>query len=701
MRESGQSIADYQIVKPLTENPLFATYQVTGAGGDSAKLLLISVEQLVDKSSRQAFLAQAQLLLGQSFPGLCCLLAAETSDLQSYCVYPFPEGAPLTESLSQPFPVRRALEIGRQTALHLSSAHAAGLWHGSVSPATIYLAGDRVSLDQFALASLLPLDFRSGVDPCYSSPELVRGEPLSAAADLYSLGVVLYRLLTGKVPFSAEEPFATAMLHVQEQAAPLPATMSQLQPLLDGLLAAVPGERWSAEQLVVELDLLLQLSELDSLAMPAEETTGDETGLAPDEDAVDGGTEQDEVKLAQRMSNADLTARIEQRLQERAAALRESENLSQNAQRASTERMTAISRQSYRKTKDMPYIYQQKKSGGSRFVVLSAVGIAVGVIIYLTVFGGLDTASQTADQLPAALVTGLKAGSQELQQGDLAAAEATFSRLLEDFALYPQAYNNLAAVYAQQGDLERARDVLERAMATEEAYAVIYRNLGTVYSEMARDSYGRALQLENGQPALALQLFGGEQLQLVATAAVETAPPAAEPEQSDQQPDAETADTVEALAEEPQQPAAVEPVDAVAVVVTEDENEAVQPVVEEIVPQGPEAVEAVLQRWAAAWSAQDVPAYLSFYAPDFTPSAGRSREDWERQRQTRLTRPQSIEVSLSDFALVGQSEGAMQFEVTQVYKSDRYADQTRKLFDMVLVDNDWQIARERSLGRVR
>ncbi len=700
MRESGHSIADYQIVKPLTENPLFETYQVTGAAVGSAKLLLISVEQLVDKNSRQAFLVQAQLLLGQSFPGLCSLLAAETSDLQSYCVYPLPEGSSLAELLSQPFTVRRSLEIVRRAALHLSSAHAAGLWHGTVSPASLYIDGDQVSFDQFALASLLPLDFHSGVDPCYSSPELVRGEPLSAAADLYSLGIVLYRLLTGKVPFSAEEPFATAMLHVQEQAAPLPSALGQLQPLLDGLLSAVPGERWNAEQLVAEIDLLLQLPELDDLAMPGADSADEPAESAPDEGEQENGKEDNGAKLAQLMSETDLTSRIEKRLQERAGVLRESEGLSQNAKRASTERITAISRQSYRKTKNMQHSHQQKKSGG-RFVILSAVGIAVGVIIYLTIFGRLETPSITDGQLPAALVSGLSAGSQELEQGDLAAAEATFRRLLEDYALYPQAYNNLAAVYARQGDLERARDVLERAMATEEAYAVIYRNLGTVYSEMARDSYGRALQLDSAQPALALQLFGGEQLQVVTTAAVETAPPVAEPAQSDNQPDAKTADTVKPPAEEPQEPAVADPVVAVAAADSVDESEEAQPVVEEIVPRGPEAVEAVLQRWAAAWSAQDVPAYLSFYATNFVPPAGKSRDDWEKQRQTRLTRPQSIEIVLSDFALVGQSEGAMQVEVTQGYKSDRYADQTRKLFDMVMVDNDWQIVRERSLGRVR
>ncbi|MDB4470773.1 tetratricopeptide repeat protein [Deltaproteobacteria bacterium] len=680
MLESGHSIADYQIVTPLTENPLFETYQVTAANGDFGKLLLIAPEQLTEKKARQAFVEQSQLLLGQSFPGICSLSAADANDEYSYCFYPFPLGDSLAERLTEPFLVRRSLEIVKELSNHLSSAHAAGLWHGAVSPTTIYLDGDRVSLDQFALASLVRMDFHSGIDPCYSSPELVRGESLSSASDLYSLGIVLYRLLTGAVPFGGDDPFATAMLHVQEQSSPLPDSLSLLQPLIDGLLQVVASERWNAERLVAELDRYLQLPQIDSLELPLEEKLATAPELTPEE------TEPSKIEKV--MDDSDMTSRIEQRLRERAEVLQETEDLTLDAKQANTARMSAIGQQSYRKTQDMNSNRQQQKSGTGRYFILIAVGIAVGIIIYLTIFGSQKTLQQDTSIMPAALVAGLESGSRQLEQGDVAAAEKTFSGLVDKFTLYPQPYNNLAAIYARQGDLERARNILERAMATDESYATIYRNLGTVYSEMARDSYGRALQLDKGQQAVTLQVFDGTQLLAVNSAV--TGKTAAMDKDAAEEAE-ENADSGPATSTEQPSLAIVEKTPAV-----EDES-----VTEVVLAPEPESAEVFLNRWAAAWSAQDVVEYLSFYAAEFTPSAGVSREAWAKQREGRLTKPKSIEITLEDFAQIRQTEAGLQIEVTQGYKSDRYEDRTRKLFNLSKDKHSWQIVRERSLGRVR
>lgn len=279
-----------------------------------------------------------------------------------------------------------------------------------------------------------------------------------------------------------------------------------------------------------------------------------------------------------------------------------------------------------------------------------------------------------------------------MQQGDVAAAEKTFNGLVKSYPLYPQTYNNLAAIYAKQGDLERSRNILERAMATDESYAMIYRNLGTVYSEMARDSYGLALQLEKGQQAVTLQLFGSTEL-VVVNASVAEEKIAPEVQETDVKQPGIVAATKNEKAVAAVGETLVEKTVAVAV--------EAEPVPEIVMATEPESAEAYLQRWAAAWSAQDVREYLSFYAAEFAPSAGISREAWAQQREGRLTRPKSIEISLGDFAPLRQSDERLQIEVTQGYKSDRFEDKTRKLFDLINVDNNWQIVRERSLGRVR
>lgn len=112
-----------------------------------------------------------------------------------------------------------------------------------------------------------------------------------------------------------------------------------------------------------------------------------------------------------------------------------------------------------------------------------------------------------------------------------------------------------------------------------------------------------------------------------------------------------------------------------------------------------------VEAWARAWSDQDVDAYLSFYSDDFVPPDGMTIESWRAQRRDRLTRPNRIEVSLSDFRRVGFnkiSSGDRQLELVkvrfhQVYESDTFSDEVDKELQLELVDLTWKIHSETSL----
>jgi serine/threonine protein kinase len=745
MLESGHTIADYSIVKPLTENRLFESYQVTGPAIESARLLLIASEQLADKKVRKAFIDQSQALLAQSFPGVCNLIGAEIGDEYSFCLYPFPQGTSLAEQLSAGFSVRRSLAIVRAIACCLSEPHAAGFWHGALSPDAVYLDEDSVSLDQFSLGSLLRLDFHTGVDPHFCSPELVRGEQLGTATDLYSLGIILYRLLTGVVPFSQDDPFATAMQHVQEEAPPLVEPLTLFQPLLDQLLCADSGDRLTAAQLVDEIDGFLQLPELDNLISSDVEDSDESEFLQVE--AEEASTLDKLSAVEKLMNKSDMASRIEERLKDRAEVLKASQDFTSDAKRANAARMAAIE-QSNRMTQDMDRTQNQPKSGSGRFLLLIALGVVVGAALYLFVLGPKTPPPQTRNVIPESLLVGLEQGSQQLESGDYGSAEKTFQELIRDFSMYPQPYNNLAAVYAQQGNLEQSRNYLERAMATNDYYVAVYRNLGTVYSEMARDSYGRALQLEKGQQAVMLQIFSGEQLLAVNSNLAEKKRSEAEkvpepviaktqesaevvPETAETETKIEVAEVVQIISKPEEDVKAVAVAAKAAEAVTDSASVAavteteipektdgetivVQPVatlepdqgsaeqpIEVVLQPDPESAEEFLRRWAAAWSEQNVEAYLGYYAAEFIPANGSSREAWAAQRKSRLTRPKTIEVTLTDFSMVRQVGERLQIEVTQGYKSDRYADRTRKIFDLTHDGDDWQIVRERSRGRVR
>jgi adhesin transport system outer membrane protein len=108
-----------------------------------------------------------------------------------------------------------------------------------------------------------------------------------------------------------------------------------------------------------------------------------------------------------------------------------------------------------------------------------------------------------------------------------------------------------------------------------------------------------------------------------------------------------------------------------------------------------------LDRWAMAWSAQDVNTYLSFYSQDFVPSGNMSLENWKTERHDRLTKVSSIEVSLKDFVVRPSFDHTVQVEVIQDYRSNIYSDRTNKLFYLQRSGDSWEILRERSLEIIR
>jgi len=174
-----------------------------------------------------------------------------------YMVMEFIDGPTLKDRLNnEALPQEEAVRIGALIADALDYAHRRGMVHRDVKPANIMFMPDgQPVLTDFGIAKMLTLSglTASGAmvgTPAYMAPEVGMGRPGSAAADIYSLGIVLYQMVTGRLPFESESPMGMVMQHINEAPPPLEQFVPALLPALDAVimkaLAKQPEERFAS-----------------------------------------------------------------------------------------------------------------------------------------------------------------------------------------------------------------------------------------------------------------------------------------------------------------------------------------------------------------------------------------------------------------------------------------------------------------------
>lgn len=261
-------------------------------------------------------------------------------------------------------------------------------------------------------------------------------------------------------------------------------------------------------------------------------------------------------------------------------------------------------------------------------------------------------------------------GVIQTESGKTSEAITTFTKLTEDYPELPEPYNNLAVLYAGQSQFDKARAALEMAIRTNPSYATAHENLGDVYAKLASQAYSKALQLDASntgvQPKLSLirNLFAADAKGVRPTTVAAAPAPA---------PAAPAAPAPAAKPATPQPPAA-QPAPAAAADAQAD-------------------VEAAVQAWAKAWSSKNMQGYLGAYAPNFTPTGGQSRKDWEADRRARIVPRSRIEVGVSDLNITVNGDRATA-RFRQAYNSDNLNVSSRKTLDLVRSGNRWLILRE-------
>src|SRR5918999_1608553 len=189
-----------------------------------------------------------------------------TKDGTYYIAMEYVPGGTLKERMAEEGPLdpREAAGIASRVADALAVAHARGIVHRDIKPQNVLLsATGEAKVADFGIAraasskTITETNLVLGTS-AYMSPEQVRGDRVSPASDLYSLGVVLYEMLTGRLPYAADNPLATAMKHLDEPprrpGEANPAVPEGLDALSAKLLAKDPGDRYaSAAELAEDL----------------------------------------------------------------------------------------------------------------------------------------------------------------------------------------------------------------------------------------------------------------------------------------------------------------------------------------------------------------------------------------------------------------------------------------------------------------
>ena len=205
-------------------------------------------------SFTERFFQEARSAGRLNHPNIVTIYDAGDAGGQAYIAMEFLEGTGLREMLDEqaPLPIARAVEIAGQVARGLAYAHEHGVVHRDVKPANIIiLRNRRPKITDFGIARLGEADVLAGSragSPKYMSPEQIRGDgALDGRSDIFSLGAVLYEMLTGRQPFGGAEVVDIMRTVLQDTPQPPSAHNARVPPELDALvlrmLAKRPDER--------------------------------------------------------------------------------------------------------------------------------------------------------------------------------------------------------------------------------------------------------------------------------------------------------------------------------------------------------------------------------------------------------------------------------------------------------------------------
>jgi serine/threonine-protein kinase len=289
----GTTVGKYRIVDKLGRGGMGTVYKAVDQTLDREVAIKVLNPDLTDADLLKRFRGEAVTLARLNHPGIATIYELHQQDDELLMVMEYVRGETfhdLSDRLGSIAPPQAA-HLCMQVLDALGHAHRGGVVHRDLKPANLMITdGGAIKVMDFGIARVLGTEhFTHGGymmgTPAYMAPEQVLGREIDGRADLYSVGVILYRLLTGHLPFSADTAISMVQMQISEPPTPIVAFRPDLPDwctaIMDRALAKSPSDRFqTAEEFRAALVAAVRpqaLGEMPTLSTPT-------PGLAPDSD---------------------------------------------------------------------------------------------------------------------------------------------------------------------------------------------------------------------------------------------------------------------------------------------------------------------------------------------------------------------------------------------------------------------------------
>jgi serine/threonine-protein kinase len=302
----GRTILHYRILKEIGKGGMGVVYKAEDTKlHRTVAVKALAADLVGDEKARTRFMREARAASAIDHPNICTVYEINEVDGILFFVMPFVEGKTLKKFVGgRPLPLDQALEFSLQLVDALAEAHRRNILHRDIKSSNVMLnERNQVKVLDFGLAKLIKADPHGEADlvggmdltqvgspfgtASYMSPEQAEGKPADQRSDLFSLGIVMYEMLTGKLPFKGKSSVEVMHAVLHEEAPSLgDGVPARLHQLMAKLLAKNPAARYqTADQLLEDLRGLVRGHYADQGVVPTERTASFTASRRPEKGA--------------------------------------------------------------------------------------------------------------------------------------------------------------------------------------------------------------------------------------------------------------------------------------------------------------------------------------------------------------------------------------------------------------------------------